>query len=346
MATPLRIVVVDDSPVLVEALAAAIEEDGDLQVVGRAADGREAVELVERLRPELVTMDVQMPVMGGLDAVERIMARCPTRIVVLTGEPRGRGGELVFEALSRGALEVLAKGPLQEGSASARSLRERLRLLARVPLRARAPRRVLPSIAPRGGAGAPSAVIGVVASTGGPALLEALLAALPGDFPGALLVVQHIAEGFTPKLVSWLARASALDVRVAVGAGERLERGAVVFAPDGAHLFVDSGLGLHADPSLAQRDGHRPSGTVLLASIARCCGRRGGGVVLTGMGRDGCDGLLELRRAGGWTAAQDAASAAVDGMPGAARAEGAAAEVLTPAELPAALCRVAGLRER
>ncbi|HEY3447905.1 MAG TPA: chemotaxis protein CheB [Myxococcales bacterium] len=341
MGAPLRIVVVDDSAVLVEALTAALEEEGDFKVVGTASNGRDAVPLVERLRPDLVTMDAQMPVMDGLDAVERIMARTPTRIVIITSEPKGRGGELVFDALARGALEVIAKQPLQEGSEEARALRERLRLLVRVPLRSRAPRVVLARTGARGGPGAPSGVIGVVASTGGPALLEALIASLPADFPAALLVVQHIAEGFTPKLANWLARSCALDVRVARGAGERLERGVVLFAADGAHLLVDAGVGVRVDPSGAFHEGHKPSGSVLLSSIAKHYGRRGGGLVLTGMGRDGCDGLIELKQAGGWTAAQDSASAAVDGMPRAARESGAAAEVLTPAEFPGALLRIA-----
>lgn len=341
MGNPLRVVVVDDSAVLVAALTAALEEEGEFKVVGTAANGRDAVGLVERLRPDLVTMDAQMPVMGGLDAVERIMAKSPTRIVIVTSEPRGKDGEMVFDALARGALEVIAKQPLLEGSKEARALRERLKLLVRVPLRARAQRTVMARTGARGGPGAPSGVIGVVASTGGPALLEALVAALPADFPAALLVVQHIAEGFTARLASWLARASALDVRVARGGGERLERGVMLFAPDGAHLLVDAGVGVRLDPGGAFHDGHKPSGSVLLSSIAKNYGRRGGGLVLTGMGRDGCDGLLELKQAGGWTAAQDAASAAVDGMPKAARESGAAAEVLAPADFPAALVRVA-----
>ena len=340
MGLPLRVVVVDDSAVLVEALTAALEEEGEFKVVGTAANGRDAVALVDRLRPDLVTMDAQMPVMGGLDAVERIMAKAPTRIVIITSEPKG-SGELVFDALARGALEVIAKQTLQEGSPAARALRERLKLLVRVPLRARAPRVVMAKTGTRGGPGAPSGVVGVVASTGGPALLEALIAGLPADFPAAVLIVQHIAEGFTPKLASWLSRASALEVRVARGSGERLERGVVLFAPDGAHLMVDAGVGVRIDPAGPFHEGHKPSGSVLLSSIAKHYGRRGGGLVLTGMGRDGCDGLVELKQAGGWTAAQDSASAAVDGMPKAARESGAASEVLTPAEFPAALVRVA-----
>ncbi|MGC4113808.1 MAG: chemotaxis protein CheB [Myxococcales bacterium] len=341
MGLPLRVIVVDDSALLVEALTDALEEEGEFKVVGTASNGRDAVALVERLCPDLVTMDAQMPVMDGLDAVERIMAKAPTRIVIITSEPKGRGGELVFDALARGALDVIPKQPMLEGSREARSLRERLKLLVRVPLRTRAPRVVLPRTGSRGAPGAPCGVIGVAASTGGPALLESLLGGLPANFPAAVLIVQHIAEGFTPKLASWLGRACALEVRVARGAGERLERGVVLFAPDGAHLMVDAGVGVRVDPAGAYHEGHKPSGSVLLSSIARHYGRRGGGLVLTGMGRDGCDGLMELKQAGGWTAAQDAASAAVDGMPKAARESGAASEVLTPQELPGALVRVA-----
>lgn len=340
MAVPLRIVVVDDSNLLRTALADALDEGGLLKVVGTAADGREAIDVVARLRPDLVTMDLRMPVMDGLEAVERIMARTPTRIVLLTGDPRGRDGEVVFEALARGALEVIAKRTLIEGTPEARQLRDRILLLASVPLRPRLDRTARPVAGARGGAGDPVGVVGVVASTGGPALLEDILAGLRADFPAALLVVQHIAEGFAPKLAAWLARVSPLDVSVARH-GDRLRRGSVLLAPDGAHLTVDAGTGVKVDTQGPFHDGHKPSGTLLLRSIARHYGRHGGGLVLTGMGRDGVDGLLEVKAAGGWTAAQDQASAVVDGMPRAAREAGAALEVLSPAEMPAALGRIA-----
>ncbi|MBI5547780.1 MAG: chemotaxis protein CheB [Deltaproteobacteria bacterium] len=341
---PLRIVIVDDSPLVIEALRDALEEGGEMRVVGWACDGREAVERVERARPDLVTMDLAMPLMGGLEAVERIMARTPTRIVILTGGPCAKGSELVVEALARGALEVIPKGPLSPGTPAREALRARIKLLATVPLLAswRAVRRPVDSI--RTGApptGDPAGLLGLVASTGGPALLGQILAALPSRLPAALLIVQHIADGFAGSLVAWLSRISSIPVVLATQ-GERPRPGVAYLAPTGAHLKVGrGGLSLTVDSQTPARDGHRPSGTLLLQSIADQCGPRGGGLVLTGMGRDGRDGLLQLRRAGGWTAAQDPASCVVDGMPRAAREAEAAAQVLTPAQMAEALCRVA-----
>lgn len=336
----LRVLVVDDSALSVEALSAALEADGDIAVVATAVDGRDAVGKVEALRPALVAMDINMPVMDGLEAVERIMASRPTPILLLTGDPGRRGERGIFDALSRGALDLIPKH-LAAGSEAERAwLRDHVRLLASVPVvyRARRPgRRPESSDAARTvatGAGG----VGLVASTGGPPVLADILGALPADFELPILVVQHLAAGFAAHLASWLDGASRLRVRIA-SSGLKVEGGTVYLAPDGAHLRVEAPDRLVVDSRSPALDGHRPSGTILLASMAKVWGRRATGVVLTGMGSDGVSGLDEIRRAGGVTLAQDEESSVVYGMPRAARERGAASSILPPPAIAEALVR-------
>jgi two-component system chemotaxis response regulator CheB len=341
MSAPLRIIVVDDSRLSMDAVIAALEADGDIVVVGTADNGRDALAEVEALQPALVAMDVNMPVMDGLEAVERIMASRPTPILLLTGDPARRSERGSFEALSRGALDLIPKDIVSGSRTQQAWLREHVRLLASVPVvyRPRRGRTVPPPMArmaladkqPRGG-------IGLVASTGGPPAIAEILAGLPAGFPVPVLVVQHLAPGFARHLASWLGGIASLPVEIAVGGGEALP-GRVYLAPDEAHLTVGAGNRLVVDPRGAAVDGHRPSGTLLLSSLARVWGRRATGVILTGMGSDGVAGLDEIRRAGGLTIAQDEASSVVFGMPRTARDRGAARLFLSPAGICEALCR-------
>jgi two-component system chemotaxis response regulator CheB len=336
----IRVLVVDDSSLSIEALTGVLEADGDIAVIATAGNGRDAVAKVEALRPSLVAMDVNMPVMDGLEAVERIMASRPTPILLLTGDPGRRGERGSFEALSRGALDLIPKHIIGEGEAKAAWLREHVRLLAGVPVIYR-PRRArgpvapdpLPALAGRAG-------VGLIASTGGPPVIAEILAALPARFPLPILVVQHLATGFAGQLAAWLSTSSRLRIQIAAH-GMKIEPGTVYLAPDQAHLLVASGDRLSIDRVGAPVDGHRPSGTRLLSSMASAWGRRAVGVVLTGMGSDGVAGLEEIRRAGGTTIAQDQQTSVVFGMPRTARDRGAAVLQLPPAGIAEALCRLA-----
>ncbi len=359
MSSPVRVLVVDDSPLFAEAITRILEDDPGFQVVGVASQGRQAVEMTRRLRPQVITMDVHMPVMGGLEAVEAIMADTPTPILVVTSDPRASTGqELHFEALRRGALDVHPKPAGWPGSAAdQRAFRDQLRLLSRVavvkhlaghrhlwraervdhwrargPLLAAAQPPAWPDSfeAPRG------RVVAIVASTGGPAALSKILEALPADFPAPVLVTQHIALGFSESFASWLDGVSPLEVTLA-RQGEPLRDGAVLVAPDQVHLTVTAQgrVELDGGPPL---DGHRPSGTRLFASVAQAYGGRAVGLILSGMGADGVKGLEELRRAGGVTLAQDEASCVVFGMPKVALETGAARRAVSLAEIPRALC--------
>jgi two-component system chemotaxis response regulator CheB len=354
--------VVDDSPLFVETIQSILDEDPEIQVVGTANDGRQAVEETHRLRPDLITIDVHMPVMDGLEAIGEIMSSCPTPILVVTSDPRADGTDLHFEAIGRGALDVLPKPTVWKGTASEQeALREHVKLLAGVAVVQRAkPARRRGSISQRiarallkavnrlGPDRAPSPVHGHVlafaASTGGPSALASVLENLPADFPAGVLVVQHIFEGFAASLASWLDRSTSLRVRVAEN-GDAVSPGSVLIAPDRLHLTVVPG-GRVALSAGSPTDTHRPSGNVLFRSLAEIYGRSAIGVMLTGMGDDGVEGLRAIRSAGGVTLAQDEDSCVVYGMPRLAHESGAAQQVVSLSEMADVVCGLVGVRPK
>jgi two-component system, chemotaxis family, protein-glutamate methylesterase/glutaminase len=333
----LRVLVVDDSEVARRLLVSVLGGADGLGVVGEAASGTEAVELAGRLRPDVITMDVQMPGMDGLETTRRIMEQHPAPIVVVSGghDPDDLAHSL--RALDAGALAALRKprGPTDPGfETEAAELVRTVRLMAEVKVFRRRPAAAPPTAAPAGptGHGAPpkrrhpAELVAVGASTGGPAALAAVLRALPAATPVPILVVQHITPGFDAALTTWLDETTPLSVSLAAD-GQPPAAGQVLIAPAGSHLGLSAAgrVELNQGPPVA---GHRPSATHLFASVARVFGSRGVGVVLTGMGSDGAAGLLALRRAGGTALAQDQASCVVPGMPAAAVAAGAVDEVV------------------
>jgi two-component system, chemotaxis family, protein-glutamate methylesterase/glutaminase len=339
-----RVLVVDDSPVARRLLVSVLSRDGGLEVVGEATNGAEALRLAERLRPDVITMDVQMPGVDGLQATRRIMERHPAPIVVVSGGHDPADLAHSVRALEAGALAALRKpvGPGDPGfAAEAADLVRTVKLMAEVRVFRRRPAatpagRRHPAGSGNGARPAPrlaAELVAVGASTGGPAALAAILRALPIPLPVPLLVVQHITPGFDAALASWLEETTPPRVRLAAD-GQPLSPGEVLIAPADAHLGL-SGTGqveLRSGPPLG---GHRPSASHLFSSVARVVGRPAVGVILTGMGRDGATGLVELRRAGGLVLAQDEASCVVPGMPAAAVAAGAVDEVVPLGELPA-----------
>lgn len=341
----IRVVVVEDSLVQRSHLVAALAADGDITVVGEAAGAQEAAALVEQLRPDVVTLDLEIPEGGGLAAVERIMAFTPTPILILSGTIAGRESEAAVAALVAGALDAVPKPPRWTAEAEG-DLRRRVRLLGRTPV-VRHPRgRLAPTMPPRPSApvtGRGDAVVGVAASSGGPQALATVLGGF-GGLPAAVLVVQHLHPDFVAGFVAWMDRACPLRV-VAAAAGTPLRPGAVHVGPDGVHLKVDgAGRRIVLDPHPERL--HRPSADELFASMAKALGPAGIGVVLTGMGDDGATGLLALRQAGGRTIVQDEATSAVYGMPRAAVAAGAATEVVALDGVAAAVQRAVRLVRR
>jgi two-component system, chemotaxis family, protein-glutamate methylesterase/glutaminase len=334
---PRRVLVCEDSLAYATALSKFLEHDEEIEVVGIAPTGEQAIADVERLEPDLLTLDMQLPGIDGLEVVERLMGSTPLPIVVLSATVAS-GSERAAEALAAGALEVVAKDRLRLDRPDdlwAQAMRSRFRRLS--SMRVARPGfglRQQPAVPARtpaiGSAGARA--IGIGASTGGPPVLEAILSGLPADFPLPVLVVQHMAPGFIDGFARWLDQKLSLTARVAAE-GERAAPG-VWFAPDGAHLLL--GGSMRFALGLEPERPHRPSVDTLLGSLAEAVGSEAVGVVLTGMGKDGAAGAAAIRSAGGVVIAQDEASSVVYGMPRAVAEDGADL-VAAPAEIAAAL---------
>ena len=338
----LRVLVVDDSATARSLVVSILASDATIEVIGEARDGVEAVEMCERLRPDLVTMDLQMPEMDGVQAIRQIMVAHATPIVVVASL-ESSDVTASMRALEAGALAVLVKSA---GPGTPRFERDRRELLATVKAMAQVklvrrwaavpPYRVAP-IPPR-----PSEIlaVGLVASTGGPNALRSVLSALPSTFPPPIFVVQHIASGFAKGLAEWLATTTSRTVKPAVH-GEPLAANTVYVAPDDRHLEASRD---HLIVSkTAPVGGFRPSGSRLLSSLAATFGSKAIGVIMTGMGRDGVDGLRALRDAGGAVFAQDEESCDIFGMPGVALQTGVV-ETTTPlATIPQRLAELVGV---
>jgi two-component system chemotaxis response regulator CheB len=312
----LRVLVCEDSPVYSTALQRMLEYDGDIKVVAVCVTAEDAIAALPSVEPDLVTMDVELPRLDGIEAVGRIMSSWPLPILVLSAH-LGSGSDRAAAALAAGALDALAKDDLDlrdRAGAAGAAFRHRVKVLSRAHV-IRHPRARLTGGPRASGPQHRAAVIGVCASTGGPQVLASLLDALPVDYPIPVLVVQHISAGFTEGLVRWLDQTVRLPVGIAVD-GARAGYGAWI-APEGAHLKLAATGRLTLDRRTVTGR-HRPSGDVLLGSIAAAAGKLGVGVVLTGMGSDGAIGAAALRRAGGLAIAQDEESSAVYGMPRAA----------------------------
>ncbi len=356
-ATGIRVVVVDDSALMRRFVVQALERDPQIQVVGQAADGRSAIELVERLRPDVVTLDVNMPVLDGVATTKHLMAFCPTPILVLTAARVSHDVDLTFKMLGAGALDVMDKpegGSAQTLDSAARDLVRRVKLLAKIRvvthLRGRRgdPRELtapIQSAVERGGMPAPPRLprpamtmffplIVIGASTGGPRVIHQILGDLPADLGAAVMVVQHIAEGFSPGMVEWLTSGARMPVALA-SEGQFIRPNEILMAPERRDMLIqpDRTIHLSNSPLLLQR----PAIDVTMQAAAEVFGSRAIGVLLTGMGRDGAYGLRAIRANHGQTIAQDEASCAIFGMPRAAIEIDAAAQVLPPSKIGAQL---------
>ena len=343
----IRVLVAEDSAVTREFLVALLRGAPGFEVVGAARDGAEALEEAERLRPDVVVMDVHMPRMDGLEATRRIMASVPTPIVLVSATTRDEAA-LGFDALKAGAVAVSGKpvGPEHpDHEASAADFVKTVRLMSEVKVVRRWPPRE-----PRVAAGGPAApdrrvrVVAFGASTGGPAALAQILGDLPPDLEAPLLIVQHITPGFASGLAEWLAKETRLRVKLAEP-GETVRPGAAYLAPDGVQMGIrpDGRIHLAAGPG---GDDLCPSASYLFESVAEAYGRWAMGVLLTGMGGDGAAGLRRLRQAGGVTVAQDEATSVVFGMPAEAVRLEAAEYVMPPDGIARFIRTLGGRREK
>ncbi len=330
----IRCLVVDDSRTARALLRAVLSADPELLVVGEAEDGEEAVQKAKALRPDVITMDVQMPKMDGLRATQEIMVEAPTPIVIVSQGFLAREVDAAMQAIRLGALSVVNKptGPGDaDFEAAAREIVETVKNMARVKVVRRW--RGVSGEAPRPQARPESTVRGIalLASTGGPAALAKILPELPRDYPLPVMVVQHIAIGFVEGFTGWLESLTRVRVKIAEN-GEKLRGGTVYVAPSHAHLCVGPGSHVLLDEG-PPVGGFRPSGTRLFRSVGEHWGKEGVAVVMTGMGRDGVEGLRELRQQGGLVLAQNQASSVVYGMAQAAQSEGLVNEELTLDEI-------------
>jgi two-component system chemotaxis response regulator CheB len=311
-----RVLICEDSKTYAVGLSRLLQRDPEIDVVGVCETAEQAIAKLPMLKPDLVTMDLELPGMSGVDAIEQIMSAFPIPILVLSGHVAHRS-QTALHALAAGALDAMPKADFDLGdpdSAAAQALRRRVKVLSGVKVIRHPRARLNHHSAPASWARTAS-VIGVCASTGGPQALAALLADIPATFPIPILVVQHICAGFVDGFARWLDTEVPLRVQLAV-AGTKPQPGVWV-APEGADLILD-GSGRIALDATTATGLHRPSGDVLLRSLATVAGRTAVAVVLTGMGRDGAEGLADVGRAGGLTIAQDEATSAIFGMPRAA----------------------------
>jgi two-component system chemotaxis response regulator CheB len=339
----IRVLIVDDSAIVRKTLSEMVDSEPDLEVVGTAPDPFVARDKILSLRPDVITLDIEMPRMDGLTFLKKLMRFHPLPVVVISSLGQA-SSKAAVEALQSGAVEVVAKpgGPYSVGELS-RQLASKIRAAAqaRPQSPARSPEPVRAQVEPFPAGARSSQVIGIGASTGGVEALGHLLAAMPEQSP-AIVVVQHIPAVFSATLAQRLNQTCRIRVREARD-GDALEPGLALIAPGNFHLTIrGAGGGYRAvlgDGPLVHYQ--RPAVDVLFESLAEAAGSDAIGVILTGMGADGAAGLLAMKRAGARTIAQDEASCVVFGMPREAVRMGAADEVLPLGRIATALVRLA-----
>jgi two-component system, chemotaxis family, protein-glutamate methylesterase/glutaminase len=361
-----NVLIVEDSPVQQALLGHILSSDSDITVIGTANDGREAVAFVNQRKPDIITMDLNMPHMNGLEATRRIMETTPVPIIIVSANWDPQEVAITFQAMEAGALAGVEKPrglSHKDFATTAQQLVQTVKLMSEVKVIRRWPQlrpkslsamtppdAAIPGLVPQPPAEVKLVVIG--ASTGGPPVLHTLLTNLPKNFSVPIAIVQHIAVGFLGGLVDWLSRASGLPVQVPTH-GDLLLPGHVYLAPEGHHFGIERGprAVVVAEPP---ENNLRPAVSFLFRSAAQVLGNHAVGVLLTGMGQDGAAELKLLRDQGAITIAQDKESSVVHGMPGEAIQLQGATHILPPdliVELLAQLCRrphdaLEGLRQR
>ena len=362
----ISVLIVDDSAFMRKAIELILEKDPDIRVVGRAGDGLEALELIPRLNPDVITMDVEMPRMDGITAVGQIMARFPKPVLMISSVTT-EGAEITLRAMDAGAMDFIAK-PASRVSLDIihmeNEIRDKVKAVARrrpFPRLGAAPATARPAVsslarpatAPasvRSSAdGAPAPVtrpagrpvrdlVSIGVSTGGPPAVQKVLSALPKDFPVPILIAQHMPAAFTGPFARRLDSVCAIAVKEAES-GEKLQNGCAYIAPGGRHIKLAMNLGsmsvvITDDPKEAL---YKPSANVLHESVGNVLGRRGLGVQLTGMGSDGLEGVKVLKQKGGRALAQSDATCVVYGMPKAIVDAGLADEIIDIDDMAAAI---------
>jgi two-component system chemotaxis response regulator CheB len=312
-----RVLIVEDSTLIAHMLTKIFNATKDIEVIGVAGDGEKAVSMTEKLRPDVVTMDIHLPKMNGYEATKRIMAFCPTPILVVSSSHYALEINMTFNAIYCGAIDVIEKGPFENKAGSAhfeKELLEKVRLLAHIKVIHKPAWQIpLPAKKEKASKILDTFIVGIAASTGGPRIIHTILSQLPKTLNFCVLIVQHIAPTFTEGFAQWLSAGTFRDVQVAKS-GSPVKADLVYVAPGNAHLKLSPEGSLvlsHTPPE----GSHCPSANVLFRSIAEVAGRHSLGVILSGMGVDGLEGLKEMRKQKAHIIAQDEASCVVYGMP-------------------------------
>ena len=323
--SPIRILIVDDSSLARSLLRHLLEEDPAMEVVGEAVNGREAVAMALQLKPHLMTLDLEMPVMDGLATIQVMMAECALPILVVSSVA---DAHKAYQAVQLGALDVISK-PEYDSPAS-KIFVDKVRMLAKVRVitHLRSSAKPLPApVYATAKTAHVDRIIAIASSTGGPRALAQILPRLPANFPTPIVIAQHISEGFAPGMALWLASLCPLPVKMA-GAGMQLEAATIYLAPSEYHLEVT-----HDHRLLLQQQGaldlYHPSCDRLLRSVAVAFKDRALGIILTGMGSDGVQGLAQILAGGGRTLGQDECSSVVYGMNRVAIEQGLVQRVLS-----------------
>jgi len=349
MTNPTSVLLVEDSPVALEILERLLSSSPDIQVVGKARNGQEALALIPKVQPKVICTDLHMKGMDGLEFTKQVMANDPRPILVISTSVQKEDIHTIFELLQAGAVDVFPKpstGLASDYEQVKRDLIGKIRILSGVTVftkRQQPPTKAIEVNTPTAFTNITRSmrVVAIGASTGGPQAVHKILAQLPADFPLPIICTQHISQGFLQGLVDWLAAECKVKVKIAQ-VGESPLPGTVYFAPDKSHLELDA-QGKFIYSSSLPVDGHCPSITVTFKSIAKFYGRAAAGVLLTGMGRDGAEGMRAIAQVGGLTVAQDEKTCVVFGMPKEAIALHAVQHVLPIQEIAPVLLRKVGI---
>lgn len=328
---PIRVLLVEDSRIALVILKRILNSSPEIEVVGEARTGLEALSLIPQIQPDVICTDLHMPGMDGLTFTTEVMALYPRPILVISVSVQKQDTHHVFQLLDAGAVDIFPKpvaGLKTDDRQFKQELIDKIKILSGVKVltKKRKPDFQSKSLQiPHKNAYQPKVVV-IGASTGGPQALQELFAQLPSNFPVPIICVQHICIGFLQGLIDWLAKNCRLSIQIAES-GDIPKPGRIYFPPEKLHLELDSrGRFVYSDAEPLM--GHRPSVTVTFESVAMFYGKATVGILLTGMGRDGAEGMLAIATAGGFTVAQDEATSVVFGMPGEAIDLGAAKQVL------------------
>ncbi|KJH71366.1 chemotaxis-specific protein-glutamate methyltransferase CheB [Aliterella atlantica] len=350
MTNPTSVLLVEDSPVALEILERLLSSSPDIKVVGKARNGKEALDLIPKLQPKVICTDLHMKGMDGLEFTKHVMANDPRPILVVSTSVQKEDTHTIFELLQAGAVDVFPKpstGLASDYEQVKRDLIGKIKILSGVTVFTKRQQpsvkavEVNPSMSAIANVTRSLRVITIGASTGGPQAIHKILAQFPAEFPVPIICTQHISQGFLQGLVDWLDSECKVKVKVAQ-VGESPLPGTVYFAPDNSHLELDA-QGKFIYSSALPVDGHCPSVTVTFKSVAKFYGRSAAGILLTGMGRDGAEGMRAIAQVGGMTFAQDEKTCIVFGMPKEAIALNVVQQVLPIQEIAPLLLRKVGI---